>query len=222
MSGQPRRVGPRLRGCQVAHCEARCCYDGVYLMAGEEEFLRELVSKVPALREVLPAEFITDGWWQGEYYGRKTATRPHAYRSADFPAHFAPTRCVFADAVGYCRLESFARQRGQHPWTFKPATCWLFPLHVEDGKPVPPVTREQDDPYRTEGYAGYSTFVPCGRHDPNGRPWRQALATEIDYLAQAPRIPLLGSAGRSVDELLAAGRKKTPPEGGVFQSQKGP
>jgi hypothetical protein len=174
-------------------------------MPGEEAFLEELVAKVPELREALPAQFIVDGWWEGEYYGRKTATRPHQYRSADYPAHFAHTRCVFADEVGYCRLESFARRRGQHPWTFKPATCWLFPLEAEQGEPVPPVLRERDDPYRTAKYPGYSTFVPCGRHDPQGQPWRTALAGELTYLARTQSLPLLGSVGHSVDELLAAG-----------------
>jgi hypothetical protein len=193
-----------LCSCDLARCEARCCYDGVYLAPGEEAFLRELVSKVPALREALPGEFIIDGWWDGEHLGRKTATRPHEYRSADFPAHFARTRCVFADEQGYCRLESFARQRGQHPWTFKPSTCWLFPLQEQDGKPEPPVRRASDDPYRTEAYPGYSSFVPCGRHDPEGKPWREALAGEIRYLERAAVLPLLGSPGHSVVELLAA------------------
>lgn len=192
-------------------------------MPGEEAFLRELVSKVPALREALPEEFIIDGWWDGELLGRKTATRPHEYRSPDFPAHFTRTRCVFADGQGYCRLESFARQRGQHPWTFKPATCWLFPLQEQDGKPESPVRRSSDDPFRTEGYPGYANFVPCGTHDQKGAPWRKALAAEIRYLGQAASLPLLGSPGHSVNELLAVTSscaaattrdpqaKKTPP-----------
>lgn len=219
MNATGRHGGTRLCPCDVSRCEARCCYDGVYLMPGEEAFLRELVGKVPELREALPEEFIVDGWWQGEYYGRKTATRPHEYRSADYPAHFTRTRCVFADEAGFCRLESFARGRGQHPWTFKPATCWLFPLHVEAGKPVPPVKHRREDPYRAPDYPGYSTFVPCGSHDGRGKPWREALAVELDYLAHAPRLPLLGSSGRSVDELLA---KKTPPARRGVQSSKGP
>jgi hypothetical protein len=175
-------------------------------MPGEEAFFTELIAKVPELRAGLPEPFIVDGWWEGQYYGRKTATRPHDYRSADFPAHFTRTRCVFTDEGGYCRLESFARRRGQHPWTFKPATCWLFPLQEQKGRPVPPVRRQQDDPYRTAAYPGYSTFAPCGRHDPQGKPWREALAAELAYLAQVQGLPVLGSAGQSVDELLAAGK----------------
>jgi hypothetical protein len=177
-------------------------------MRGEEAFLKELVAKAPSLRKALPEQFIVDGRWEGRYYGRKTATRPHDYRSADFPAHFTRTRCVFTDDKGYCRLESFARERGQHPWTFKPAICWLFPLNEKNGKPASPVRGKQDDPYRTKTYPGYASFVPCGQHDPQGQPWRESLAGEIAYLKQAQRLPVLGTAGHSVDELLAAGEGK--------------
>jgi len=179
----------------------------VYLQPSEERFLCELVERLPALRARLPAQFIIDGYWEGEYLGRKTATRPHEYRSADYPAHFARTRCVFADDAGLCELEKFARANGQHPWTFKPTTCWMFPLQDEHGKPVEPVRGPDDDPYRCGAYAGYASCVPCGRHDPNGKPWRDALQQEIHYLQQAPQLPLLGSVGHTVDDLLG---KKNP------------
>jgi hypothetical protein len=127
------------------------------------------------------------------------------YRAADFPAHFARTRCVFSDAAGYCELEKFARSRGQHPWTFKPATCWMFPLQDENGEPAEPVRGPEDDPYITADYAGYASCVSCGRHDPAGAPWQQVLAREIAYLEAAPQLPLLGAPGRTVEELLANG-----------------
>jgi hypothetical protein len=207
----------KLSVCDISECEGRCCYDGVYLLPGEEAFLRELVAKAPELANGLPQEFIVDGVWNGQNLGRKTATRPVEYRAADYPAHFARTRCVFSDAVGLCELEKFAISRGQHPWTFKPATCWMFPLQDEDGAPAEPVRGPEDDPYATAGYAGYASCVSCGRHDPAGLPWRQALAREIAFLEAAPQLPLLGSPGHSVDELLGkaqqAGRgadKKDP------------
>lgn len=189
--------------CDVRRCEAACCYDGVYLLPAEESFLRELVARVPRLREHVPREFIVDGYWNGAYLGRKTATRAHAYRNPDFPAHFARTRCVFADAEGFCELEKFARDNGQHPWTYKPATCWMFPLQEEAGAPVEPVRGGKEDPYRTPEYPGYASCVPCGRRDPSGRPWREALAREIAYLAAAPSLPIMGTPGHTVDELLA-------------------
>jgi hypothetical protein len=194
----------KLSPCDVRACEARCCYDGAYIEPTEETFLIELVEQVPALKAKLPTEFIVDGFWEGKKLGRKTATRAHDYKSADFPVHFARTRCVFADEVGFCELEKLARVRGQHPWTFKPATCWLFPLHEEGGAAVAPVSGAHDDPYRTDDYPGYSPFVPCGRHDDKGKPWREALRAELSYLQQAPALPLLGSPGHHASELLAA------------------
>lgn len=204
----------KLSRCDLSQCEARCCYDGVYLLPAEEEFLRELVARLPDLQAVLPAEFIVDGYWDGEYFGRKTATRPHEYASADYPPHFARTRCVFADPQGLCELEKLARRNGIHPWSFKPTTCWMFPLQEEDGKPATPVRGPEDDPYRSDEYPGYAPCVPCGRHDPQGLPWREALRQEIEYLRQASELPVLGTAGHSVEALLGQLAKKNPPEAG--------
>jgi hypothetical protein len=200
----------RLATCDVQQCEARCCYDGVYLQPGEEQFLQELVALVPELRANLPGEFIVDGYWDGELAGRKTATRPHDYQRADYPAHFTRTRCVFADEQGFCELEKLARTRGQHPWTFKPTTCWMFPLQDDAGEPAEPVRKASDDPYFSREYPGYAGCVPCGQHASDGEPWRKALAREIDYLTAATQLPILGSAGNTAAELLAqsgAGKK---------------
>ncbi|MEP7312412.1 MAG: hypothetical protein ABI859_07505 [Pseudomonadota bacterium] len=201
--------GLSLSTCDVTRCEAMCCYDGAYVEPQEEAFLRELVARVPALAECVPQEFIVEGYWFGEHLGRKTATRPHQYASAHYPAHFAKTRCVFADGQGFCELEKLARSRGQHPWTFKPAVCWLFPLQEVEGESQPelPPVDPLDDEQRQEGYPGYATVVHCGRHDPQGKPWRDALTGELAYLAQAKRLPILGSPGNTVDELLAEQRR---------------
>jgi hypothetical protein len=190
----PSGDGLCLSVCDVRACEARCCYDGVYLQPGEERDLRELVAREPALRARLPEEFIVDGYWDGEPLGRKTATRPHEYRSPEFPAHFARTRCVFADDAGFCELQKLALEKRLHPWTFKPTTCWMFPLQDDDGVPAAPVASPAEDPYATPRYPGYANFVPCGRHDPQGRPWRMALHEEIAWL-----------------EAGASRAKKTPP-----------
>ncbi len=160
--------------------------------------------KLPELRAKVPEQFVVDGYWDGEFLGRKTATRPNEYRSADFPAHFTRTRCVFGDSQGFCELEKFARNNGQHPWSYKPTTCWMFPLQDEDGAVAEPVRGQADDPYFTRDYPGYASCLPCGRHDPAGKPWRESLAREISYLEAAPRPPKLGTPGNTVDELLAA------------------
>jgi hypothetical protein len=206
------RGGLRLKTCDVRQCEARCCYDGVYLLPAEEQFLLELVAAVPPLQARLPAQFVVDGYWDGKFAGRKTAVRSQEYLAADYPAHFARTRCVFADALGFCELEKLARSNGQHPWTYKPTTCWMFPLQDDAGEVAPPVRGAHDDPYHCDAYPGYATCVPCGRHDAAGQPWRMALAREIQYLEAAPQLPLLGSPGHTVSELLRAAGKKNPAE----------
>lgn len=182
-----------------------CCYDGAYLLEGEEAFLDELLQKVPELRAQVPDVYVVDGYWNGERLGRKTATRPQAYQNPEFPAHFTRTRCVFSDGIGFCRLESFARSRGQHPWTFKPTICWLHPLQDEDGEPEAPVASPAEDPYRLPDYPGYSCFTSCGRNRSDGMHWKQALQGEIAYLRDATQLPILGTPGHTVDELLAKG-----------------
>jgi hypothetical protein len=171
----------KLKNCDVHACEAMCCHDGVYLEAEEESRLKQLVDSVPELRARLPEVYIVEGHWNGEHLGRKTATRPHDYRNPGYPTHFPRTRCVFADEQGFCELEKLARQRGEHPWQYKPFTCWMFPLEEHSGKAVPPPARALDDPYRVPGYPGYVSQVPCGRHEKDGRPWRQALERELQF-----------------------------------------
>jgi len=183
----------RLKACDINACEALCCHDGVYLSASEETRLKRLVERTPELRARLPAEYVVDGWWNGRLLGRKTATRPHAYRSATFPAHFPRTRCVFADAAGLCELQKLGLRRGQHPWRYKPFTCWMFPLDELDGEAVPPSADPQDDPYRVPGYPGYVSVVPCGRHDTAGQPWPLTLAAELEYFEQVRDLPEFGS-----------------------------
>jgi hypothetical protein len=73
------------------------------------------------------------------------------------------------------------------------------------------VADPRKDPHSLPGYPGYATVVHCGRHDPAGRPWRDALSRERAWLAQAKSLPILGSPGNSVDELLAAGPRDDAP-----------
>jgi hypothetical protein len=177
----------KLKTCDIHACEAMCCHDGVYLEADDEAALQAIVEREPELRARLPEVYVVEGHWNGEHLGRKTATRPHDYLNPGYPAHFPRTRCVFADAVGFCELEKLARGRGEHPWTYKPFTCWMFPLEDDDGKAVPPPVLARDDPYRTKGYPGYVSLVPCGRHDANGKPWSAALEQELKFFRRAKR-----------------------------------
>jgi hypothetical protein len=167
----------RLQRCDLARCEAVCCYDGVYLRPGEEAGLVTTVRAHPEFFRFLPAAFVLDGVWNGRP-GRKTAVRPHDYRRPDYPAHFARTRCVFAFDDGRCSLQVLAITRGEHPWAYKPRVCWLHPLFDGPAGLVPPPVDTADDPDRRPGYPGFTTFTDCGRHRPDGLPWLTALKEE--------------------------------------------
>lgn len=187
----------RLKSCDIAACEAMCCHDGVYLDEGEEVRLRALVDRTPALRAKLPADYIVDAWSDGERVGRKTAVRPHAYRNPAWPAHFPRTRCVFADEAGLCELQKLGHARSQHRWHYKPFTCWMFPLGLDDetGALVPPDVDPADDPQAEPGCPGFESVTPCGRHDPQGLPWWQALADELAHYDEVRTLPDFGSVG---------------------------
>jgi hypothetical protein len=73
------------------------------------------------------------------------------------------------------------------PWTYKPEACWLHPLRWENGRLVPPPRSQARDPDATEGYPGYSTYTPCGRHRPDGRVWSEVLREELAWARRKPR-----------------------------------
>jgi hypothetical protein len=104
----------RLRGCDYRACEARCCYDGVYLKDGEPERIQAVVASDPGFFAHLPEHYIVHGDWPG-VSGPKTAVRPHSFHSPDFPEHFNQTRCVFAFEDGACSLQAFAGQTRRGP-----------------------------------------------------------------------------------------------------------
>ncbi|WP_028775506.1 AAA family ATPase [Shimazuella kribbensis] len=176
-------VQPKIKSCSL-RCDAICCYDGVYLLEDEEELLKTTVNKYPTYFEHLPEEFIVDGNWQDIQVGRKTAVRPHIYKS-DYPAHFEQTRCVFALEGGLCSLQKAATALDFHPWKFKPTACWSFPIRLKNGHiSGPPAIDEQDPDYIDETYPGYSKFVPCGKHHDDGMSWSRHYQQELQYLKQ--------------------------------------
>jgi hypothetical protein len=174
----------RLRRCDIAHCEAACCYAGVFLRPGEEARLVETVRAHPEFFAFLPERFVVDGAWNARP-GRTTAVRPHLYRNPDYPAHFAQTRCVFGLEDGRCSLQVLALARGEHPWARKPRACWLHPLHEGPAGLVPPPVDPADDPDRHPDYPGFVAFTECGRHRPDGHPWRDVLKEEWGQASQS-------------------------------------
>lgn len=172
-----------LKQCNLNECEARCCYDGVYLQPGEEERIRAAVADEPELFAQLPENFIVDGSWEGRVSGRKTAIRPHHFKHPGFPPHFTRTRCVFCAPDHLCLLQAYSVMKGLHKWAFKPAACWLFPLQLKKGgQPAPPPGPGEPDPdCLGPDYPGYPTFVPCGQHRPDGQIWQEVLREEIAH-----------------------------------------
>jgi tetratricopeptide (TPR) repeat protein len=182
------RVGEelRLRACDYRACEARCCYDGVYLRDGEPERIRAAVASDPEFFAHLPESFIVHGEWPG-VAGAKTAVRPHTFHSPDFPEHFNQTRCVFAFADGACSLQAFAAKHGDDPWTYKPRGCWKYPLRTVDGTPTPPRSALERDPqFLGQHYPGYAAYTPCGQQRSDGRPWNDTLQAEIRRVVDGP------------------------------------
>ena len=170
----------RLERCDIAACEAMCCYDGAYLEPDDEVRIQTAMANYPEFFRQVPENPVVSENWRGFGAGRKTARRPWRYRRV-IPAHFTSTRCVFAEDNGYCSLESAARAHGLHPWTFKPTACFLFPMPGNDSRkgPIPP----GKDPHDLgPDYPGYATIVDCGKHRPEGRPWREVLREELEVI----------------------------------------
>jgi hypothetical protein len=173
------RQHTRLEYCDLAQCEGMCCSDGGFLLEEEAARIHKVVKANPAHFRHLPKRYIVHGEWEGQV-GPKTAVRAYQYRSK--PAHFNNTRCVFAEADGKCSLQTLAIKQGKHKWTYKPAGCWLFPLHAdEQGLVSPPRTRKADPNNLGPHYPGFSTFTPCGKHRPDGKVWWIVLKEEVQY-----------------------------------------
>jgi len=137
----------KLKSCNIEECKGMCCYDGVYLLDGEEEYITAVVEKFKDFFSFLPSDYITDGNWKNIAKGRKTNTRTHTNVFKEAPDHFEKTVCVFADNEGKCSLQKLAYNLNIHKWTFKPVSCWMYPLKISDRKIIPPPKEQKDDPY---------------------------------------------------------------------------
>jgi tetratricopeptide (TPR) repeat protein len=171
-----------LRACDYRTCEARCCYDGVYLQDDDVRRIQQAIRTHPEAFPQLPPEPIVHGTWEGRG-GLKTAVRAHQYQSPDFPEHFTASRCVFAAEDGACSLQVLGVRTGEGPWHYKPRACWAHPLHLDGNDVVaPPLPGQQDRDDLGLAYPGYTNHTPCGQHRSNGEPWDIVLADETDCL----------------------------------------
>lgn len=201
----------RLRRCNAAECHALCCYDGVYLLEGEELLLREVLRRYPEWFVGIPEPRIESVAGQDGIPWLKTTKVPHDYPAGVLPAHFTPTRCVFAQADHRCRLQTLAEHLGLHPWAFKPTACWMCPVKADDGEIVlPPMPGEPDPDYEDAEHPGYTSFLPCGRHDPKGDPWYEVLDGELAFYEMAEHLPVWDLRRQSFEEILAEARDLRP------------
>lgn len=164
-------------------CQAKCCYDGVYLNETEVNAIKQFVDTYPEYFTDLPQEFIVDGTWPGMEDTKKTATKPFIYDGPDYPKHFTNTRCVFADENGLCKLQTVATEKQLHPWKVKPRACWSFPIRgIRKNKIIPPPSiGEPDVDNIGPEYPGYVSFLPCGKPRQKGSSWKSILKNEIQY-----------------------------------------
>ncbi|MBL9155115.1 MAG: hypothetical protein JNK37_21715 [Verrucomicrobiales bacterium] len=178
----------------------------MYLDRDEVAGLAQVIDRhrtdLDALGADLPVQPIVTGDWRGVVSGPKTATRPRPLSRlvADYPAHFPDTACVFLLPDARCALQKLATDLGHHPWHFKPATCWLHPLSIDqsDDPTSPPLLtlhHPSTDPQRFPDYDGFASRTPCGRvreGGETGEPAWEVLSAELAHLGRIGGRDLLG------------------------------
>lgn len=193
----------KLSGCDLKECKGMCCYDGIYLLDGEEGYLKEIVAEYKDFFAFLPEEFIAEGDWKNYPVGKKTAVRDYDGYPKDFPSHFKKTKCVFAYDDGRCSLQALAEELGIHKWTFKPTGCWMFPLDLKDGRIFPnPVEQKNTLDTVDSNYPAFHTYTKCGHHSEDGEAWQEALSDEVDHLKKLPQLPFWPNLNKPVKEIV--------------------
>jgi len=193
----------KLEKCDINSCKGMCCYDGIYLMEGEENYLKKIVKEYKEYFHFLPNDFIIDGNWKNLVKGRKTATKKFNNISNNYPSHFEKTICIFADNEGKCSLQKLALKLKIHKWTFKPTGCWMFPLRLVNEKIVLPPLNQKDDPYLIDDtYPDFITYTNCGKHNEDGEKYDIALKEEIELINQLPFLPYWSSLNLDIKEIV--------------------
>lgn len=187
---------PLVHDYSCAGCEAKCCYDGVYLSEDDEKRIIHLVTTYPDEFADLPSDFIVEGNWPGLEDEKKTAVVEHEYKCSDYPTHFEKTRCIFANNEGYCRLQRVATDHQLHPWNAKPRACWSFPIGgIRQGKILAPPKSMAEDPNNMgPEYPGYVSCLECAKHYPDGKPWKYKYLREIEYYKVLEKYRLIDDA----------------------------
>lgn len=185
-----------LAPCQLQHCRATCCHDGVVLdplerPALEEALQRHRVDERVQGFDIPESPFTTDA------SGReRTRVRPAANRELadDFPNHFPKTRCVFLDAAHRCFWQSLSIDLGLHPWAYKPLSCWMHPVKLQPPTEAgcPALLTLAGNPKDSSDFA---SCTPCGRRQVSGAPAREVLANELKALGAIAGRDFLAELG---------------------------
>jgi len=179
--------GIKLRQCRMEDCLGMCCYDGVCLDEDEEHYIGAIVDAHPVYFKELgitrenafeDAIFIDSEC-------RKTTTRKFKYPPhVGYPKHFEKTSCIFRHPDGRCSLQGLAMQHGEHPWAYKPPSCWLHPLSLErNDRTILWLPQKHTDHVVDKNYPGYSPYTRCGENCATGgmSAW-EALKPELETL----------------------------------------
>ena len=154
--------------CELTRCRATCCHDGVVLSEEEADVLRSLGGDDGVIvRE--------DG-----QLGTKVISARSEQLGEDYPDNFPQTRCVFLDEEHRCKWQLKAVEEGKHPWFYKPISCWLHPVLIDqrDGRALVTIRSEAND------QAKFATSTPCGRATEGARVARESLAMELEMLGK--------------------------------------
>jgi len=177
----------KIKVCELEKCRGTCCHDGVYLSKEEAEGVSKLAERVRLLDGMdVPGDPI-EQWPNGKL---KTKTRPAEpdLLAIDYPDHFPQTRCIFLDKQHRCGLQRLALEEEEAPWYYKPLTCWIHPILIQNRgwnqRPLLTLPSVDSDPQRTAEYPGFSSCAHCGRADAEGEPAMVSLRAELEMLGE--------------------------------------
>ncbi|MFT4637541.1 MAG: hypothetical protein ACI8T1_000851 [Verrucomicrobiales bacterium] len=168
-----------MKACQLEECRATCCHDGVVLDDLEVPLLATAREHHSARLASYGIDLSGDLFPRTTQGSRKTATIPALddEHAVDFPEHFPRTRCVFLDREHRCAWQRLATDLGEHPWTYKPVSCWMHPVALQQHPSlILTVAGEPTDP------TDFSSQTPCGAPCPGGAPASAVLAPELAML----------------------------------------
>lgn len=197
-----------LRLCDLAECNGHCCYDGVCVDTDEEEFLAALMRAHPKFFEQLGLDH-ENAFEDATFLDsptRKVVTKKFKYpKSVGHPKHFDKSSCAMRFPDGRCGLQALAMEHGNHPWAYKPLSCWLHPISLErDDKPVIWIPTKETDQLKDKGFPGFAPYTRCGESCPGeGRPAWQTLRMELETLGRLGGRDIVGE----IEEYFATGKK---------------